>query len=242
MTVRLAGIRTAFFGTKSEGRPAVVGDKDLFVKRLHGQDARHDHDHSRDQSQGHDHDSQHGHEHFQHSHEHDCGHDHDDPRDPSLESDRDGSPSAELTQVYNGQGIQFRYPRPWELQEETSDGQQTVTVQSPGTTYWSISLFEDLPDPDQIVASVLSAYRESYPDLDVYESDVQVLGLPAIARDLDFLCLDLVSSASVLVFQTPAHTVLVSFQGEDRELEKLRPVLESITRSLVCDVDDDTES
>jgi hypothetical protein len=142
-----------------------------------------------------------------------------------------------LTEVYTGQGVQFRFPRHWSVLEESSEDQTTITVQSPGTTYWTLSLFDGRPDPDRIVSSVMSAYRDSYPDLDVYESDVQVLGVPAIARELDFLCLDLVSTASLLVFQTLNHTVLVTFQGEDRELESTRPILESITQSLLCDID-----
>lgn len=144
---------------------------------------------------------------------------------------------AELTEVYAGLGVRFRYPRHWSVQEESSDEQTTITVQSPATTYWSLSLFEGRPDPEQIVSSVVCAYQESYPDLDIYDSDVQVLGVPALAMELDFLCLDLVSTASLMVFQTLNHTVLVTFQGEDRELETTRPLVESITQSLLCDVD-----
>ena len=167
-----------------------------------------------------------------------CGHDHDhgqhhdhDHNETIPEVDTGG------TEVYSGRGVQFRYPGHWMIQEESIPEQTTISVESPGTAYWTLSLFEHRPDPEQIVASVMSAYEEMYEELDVYESDVQVQGLPAIARDLDFVCLDLVSSASLVVFQTMNHTVLVVFQGEDRELETTRPLLESITRSLLCDLE-----
>jgi hypothetical protein len=180
-------------------------------------------------------------------HDHDRGphHDHDHDHDHHLagESRRAGSVDSvhaidtSQTEIYSGHGVQFRYPSHWMIQEESSPEQTTVSVESPGTAYWTLSLFGDRPDPELIVDSVVSAYEEMYDELDVDESDAQVLGVPAVARDLDFVCLDLVSSTSLLVFQTMNNTVLVLFQGEDRELETVRPVLESITRSLMCDLD-----
>ena len=43
------------------------------------------------------------------------------------------------------------------------------------------------------------------------------------------------NSASVMAFRTNRRTVLVVSQGTDRELEVTRPVLESITESLLCE-------
>ena len=182
----------------------------------------------RDERGGHDHD-------HDHSHDHDCGHDHDHDHDsppgPSFEELTDG------IETYSGHGVRFQYPGHWELGEESNPEQVTITVQSPGTTFWTLSLFADQPDPDQIEASVMAAYEEMYEEMDVYESDVLVLGAPAIAREIDFVCLDLVSTAALIIFQTMNHTVLVMFQGEDRELETTRPLLESMTRSLLCDME-----
>ena len=177
---------------------------------------------------GHDHDHD-----QQHDHDHDHDHDQSELTDPiAVANEGDGG-----MEVYSGRGVQFRYPRDWTIEEEAGPEQMTISVQSPGTAYWTLSLFEERPDPGHVAASVVSAYEEMYDELDVDESDVQVFGEPAVARDLDFVCLDLVSTASLLVFQTMHHTVLVLFQGEDRELESARPLLESITRSLLCDLE-----
>lgn len=172
-------------------------------------------------------------------HQHDCGHDHDHDHDHQAEAFDHASvqTNAELA-VYQGHGVQFEYPEHWEIQEETGADQTTISVQSPGTTYWTLSLFEDRPDADQVAESVIAAYEEMYEELDIYEPDVQVLGVPAIARELDFVCLDLVSTASLIVFQSLNHTILITFQGEDRELEKTRPLVELMTRSLLCDLDE----
>lgn len=172
-------------------------------------------------------------------HHHDCGHDHDHDHDHGGNPvDHEHEHASGQLAVYQGHGVQFEYPEHWAIQEESGADQVTISVQSPGTTYWTLSLFEERPDPDQIVESVMSAYEEMYEELDVYEPDVQVLGVPVIARELDFVCLDLVSTASLIVFQSLKHTVLITFQGEDRELEKTRPLLELMTRSLLCDLEE----
>ena len=179
-------------------------------------------------------DREHVHEHDHdcvHDHDHDCAHDHDSPSSQEINVATDG------TEVYAGRGVQFRYPRGWTLQEESSPDQTTITVQSPATSYWTLTLFNDRPEPEYVLESVMAAYQEMYKELDVYESDVLVLGEPAVARELDFVCLDLVSNASMVVFQALNHTVLVIFQGEDRELETTRPALTLITQSLLCDIE-----
>lgn len=174
-------------------------------------------------------------------HQHDCGHDHDHDHDHDHQAEAFDRASVQTNadlSVYQGHGVQFEYPEHWEIQEETGADQTTISVQSPGTTYWTLSLFEDRPDADQVAESVIAAYEEMYEELDIYEPDVQVLGVPAIARELDFVCLDLVSTASLIVFQSLNHTILITFQGEDRELEKTRPLVELMTRSLLCDLEE----
>ena len=167
-----------------------------------------------------------------HDHDHDH-HDHDHDHGVEIETDL----NQDATEPFTGHGVHFRHPRNWTVEVESNPEQTTITAQSPGTAFWTLSLFEDHPDPEAILASAMAAYVEMYDELDVYESDVQVQGVPATARDLDFVCLDLVSSASLVVFQSVKHTVLILFQGEDRELETTRPILESMTQSLLCDLD-----
>jgi hypothetical protein len=63
-------------------------------------------------------------------------------------------------------------------------------------------------------------------------------GLPALGRDLDFVCYDLVNSATLRAFQTSEKTVVVLYQGTDHELVSTRSQLEAITASLQCDDED----
>lgn len=172
-------------------------------------------------------------------HHHDCGHDHAHDHDHSHDDQlpHELTSAAAPTVAYSGCGVSFRFPEDWSVQEESSPAQTTITVQSPGTSYWTLTLFEERPDPEHVLKSVLAAYRDLYDDLDIYHPDASFGGLPAISVELDFVCLDLVSSASIIVFQTDTQTVLVLFQGEDRELDSTRDKLESMTRSLSCDPD-----
>jgi len=176
-------------------------------------------------------------------HDDGCGcHDHDHDHDSHHDHDHDHSgPVDELTSrndaSYSGNGVQFFYPDGWEVQKESNDEQIMITVQSPATASWSLSLFEGHHDPEEIAETVLRAFREMYDDMEVQEPVVLVQGIPVVAREIDFVCMELVSTASLIVFHTATQSVLVIFQAEDREMERVRPLMEAITQSLSCDVE-----
>ncbi len=50
--------------------------------------------------------------------------------------------------VYESRGMKFRYPDGWELNEERRDRKITVTVASPQTSFWSLTLFFDCLSPE----------------------------------------------------------------------------------------------
>ena len=159
-----------------------------------------------------------------HDHDHDCHHDHD--RDVDYKFGADA--------VYRAHGIQFRHPGDWTVTEDVGPDETTISVQSSGTSYWSLTLIDDAPDPTDIIETVLGAYRGEYPDVEVHPATPNVRA-PAVAKDIDFICLDLVNSASMMAFRTNRRTMLVVSQGTDRELELTRSVMESMTQSLSCE-------
>ena len=140
---------------------------------------------------------------------------------------------------YNNYGIRFRFPSAWELSEDTSDEETTVSVQSEGTSFWTIVLFKSRPDPEAVLDTVVAAFEQDYEDVDVLAAVSSLCGLPSLGRDLDFVCYDLLNSATLRAFQTSNQTVLVMFQGTDHELETTKPQLESISASLEYDDEDD---
>jgi len=137
-----------------------------------------------------------------------------------------------MTETYAGHGLQFRYPAEWELDEQHGDDQVALTLSSPQTAFWTLVLHFDQPDPRVVLETVLKAFRDEYPELDIYPSEERLQDQPTLARDIDFVCHDLLNSAWVRVFETDEFTAVVLYQSHDRELDEYGPILEGITKSL----------
>lgn len=136
--------------------------------------------------------------------------------------------------TYQFHGVKFRYPREWEITEQQTDEQLSITVSSPLTAFWTLSLFPDCPEPEDVVDTVLEAFQEEYTEMDDYPSKERVGKRPTIARDIDFVCLDVLNLARVRAFRTGGFTALVLFQLTEAEQDETGPLLEMITRSLAC--------
>lgn len=136
--------------------------------------------------------------------------------------------------IYQSHGVRFRYPPDWELSEQQEGEQISITISSPLTAFWSLTLFPDRPDPGDIVAAALEAFYEEYDELDDYPSKSRLCKRPTVARDVDFVCLELLNSAGIRAFRASGFTVLVLFQFTEGERDESVPILERITRSLSC--------
>lgn len=144
-----------------------------------------------------------------------------------------------MDRVFEGHGIRFEYPDDWILHEQSSPEELTLTVHSPDTSFWSLTLLFDRPDPQRVIDSVLDTFREEYSEIDIYPGDARLNDQPAIACELDFVCHDLIGSAFLRALVTPDFTVLVLYQGADLELDDIQPLLEKVSRSLTWDTDSD---
>lgn len=146
-----------------------------------------------------------------------------------------------MDSVFEGHGIRFEYPDDWILHEQSSPDEITLTVNSPDTSFWSLTLLFDRPDPQRVIDSALDAFREEYTEIDVYPGDARLNDLPTIACELDFVCHDLIGSAFLRAVAAPDFTLLVLYQGADLELDTLQTVLEKISGSLKWENDSDDE-
>ncbi len=140
-----------------------------------------------------------------------------------------------MAEHYERHGVKFRYPESWPLTEEGNDQERCVTVSSPDTSFWSLTLFFDCPSPDDVADTVLQAFRDEYQDLDAYPVSGQIGARPAIGADIEFVALDLINSAFLRVCRTERFTAVVLYQGTDFELERTLDVLEAISSSLELD-------
>lgn len=137
--------------------------------------------------------------------------------------------------IYDQHGIRFSYPDSWEF-DSVRDGEQlTLSVNSPSTSFWSITLFFEQPDNARVLQQVLEALRDEYGDIEC-ETEESSDGLyPTSVCEIDFVCLELINSAQLRSIETPDFTALVYYQGTDHELVHTREHLEEITDSLIID-------
>lgn len=146
-----------------------------------------------------------------------------------------------LLETYRGNGVQFRYPEFWELSEQRDDHQISISVASPGTSFWSLSLFFGRPAPGDLMDSAVQAFREEYDEMDVYPAAGRLGPYACEGRDVQFVCLELINGASLRALQAGDVTAFVLYQGTDQELEETRPILEAISSSLRLDGTGETD-
>ena len=141
-------------------------------------------------------------------------------------------------EIYRSHGVRFQYPDYWELTEQRQENELSITVSSPETSFWSLTLLPDGPSPDEIMASAMVAFEDEYEELDIYPSEASICDRRSVARDVEFVCLELVNSAFLRAFRLGERSALVLYQGTDHELEETRETLEEITSSLHCEEDE----
>ncbi|MDA0657510.1 MAG: hypothetical protein O2931_11135 [Planctomycetota bacterium] len=135
--------------------------------------------------------------------------------------------------TYTGFGIRFQYPSNWVLLEEQTEGWPIgLTVQSPGTAFWSLNLYRKLLPPAALAQEVLAAMRSEYLDLEA-DPVTSRTGLDSdVAFDLNFYCLDRLVTGKIEIIDYQALTLVILAQAEDLEFEELKAVLAALTESL----------
>lgn len=142
-----------------------------------------------------------------------------------------------MDRQFEGLGLRFRYPSDWELAEELGETEASVTVRSADSAFWSVTVLRERPDPDAVLAAALDAYRDEYPELDIETFSARLVGRTVPAADIDFVCLELTSRASLRALQSDRCTLLVLSQVTDADMEEHGPILEAISESLICGAD-----
>ena len=141
-----------------------------------------------------------------------------------------------MEKIYLTHGISFRYPEDWELSVQQQEQEIAIIVDSPDTSFWGLTLFFNCPRAEDVVETALRTFQEEYDEIDIYPSAAQICERRTIARDLQFVCVDLINSAFLRAFETDRFTALVLFQATDNELDKTLPLLERLCRSMVYNI------
>ena len=103
-----------------------------------------------------------------------------------------------MTAVFRKFDLRVPYPENWVVEEGLSPHlPDSVSIQSPGGAFWSVSIHDASTDTNELVSVVLNAIRAEYDEVEV-EAVRQVLDENDLyGFDLSFYCLDSGDSGSV---------------------------------------------
>lgn len=139
-----------------------------------------------------------------------------------------------MSGLFEEKGVRFQYPENWELEKADDDESQVqVTVNSPDTAFWSLSMYPGQRDVASLAEEVLTAMQAEYPQLENDPYREQIGTTPVIGYDLNFYYLDLTNTAIVRVFHHGESTCLVLAQAEDHEMPTAEPVFHAMLHSLL---------
>ncbi|HEV3144639.1 MAG TPA: hypothetical protein VGZ47_12190 [Gemmataceae bacterium] len=133
---------------------------------------------------------------------------------------------------FHQHGIRFHYPENWQLEQEEIESGWIVSVQSPETAFWMLSVRQDEPEPDELAQQALGDLRESYPDLEAEAGHSMLASQKTQGYDVRFFSFDLTNTCWIRSFRSELGTILVMYQVNDLEMEQLAPVLRAICASL----------
>src|SRR5271170_4582012 len=96
-----------------------------------------------------------------------------------------------MVATFDESGIRFRYPENWTIERQENENGWTVSVQSPDTAFFMISLREDAPQPRDLAESVLETMRQEYEELEADKVVDSLAGQRAVGHEIRFFSLDL---------------------------------------------------
>lgn len=136
--------------------------------------------------------------------------------------------------IYENFGVRFLYPENWSVIDEDVDGwPQTVTVQSPQTSFWSLHVYPPNSELKPIVKELIAAIQEEFRDIEVLPTKETFGETPTTGVDLAFFYLDLLVEAKIRCLRTPSSTLVWHYQAESREFETSEAVFQAITISML---------
>ncbi len=139
-----------------------------------------------------------------------------------------------LAEVYKKNGIEFQYPDFWELMEEKTENELTISINSPDTSFWSLTLIDDGVEPNEVINTAEETFQAEYDDIEAESVEDRISHRDCVARDLNFSCQDLINSVFLRAFRTGQFTVFIYYQATDHELKESLPLLKGISSSLRC--------
>lgn len=136
---------------------------------------------------------------------------------------------------YHHPGLQFFYPDNWTITDESlADWPRTVSVQSPGSGFWTVVQYELGTTPQTLLEQTLRQMQEEYESVESATIVDQFEAVQATGFELFFYCFDFLICARILTARAADGSVLlILWQAEDREFAEAELVFRAITTSLL---------
>lgn len=139
-----------------------------------------------------------------------------------------------MTAKYDRDGITFQYPENWKLEEDPLTGiPRTISVTSDDGAFWSATIYLQDQPLKQLQHQYIEALEAEYEDAEVDDVEFPLGDETILATDLQFYCLDFLVHSRLIVTELGRHNVLIAWQAEDRDFDKLEPVFQAMTFSLL---------
>lgn len=129
-------------------------------------------------------------------------------------------------------GVRFSIPDTWTIETDVLLDGWAASLQSEGTAFMVVSLFEEADDPAALVDQSLEEMRKTYPDLEAESVVEPIAGQPAVGYDIGFFTLDLSNTCSLRAIQAPEGGLLILSQVTDNESAVFEPEMRAIRASI----------
>lgn len=143
-----------------------------------------------------------------------------------------------MTAKYTRDDFSFQYPENWAIEEDPSTGvPRTISVTSEEGAFWSASLYLTDQPLRNLQDQYVDALEAEYEGLEIDDVEFQLADEKILATDFQFYCLDFLVHSRLIATQIGQFNVLIAWQAEDRDFDKLETVFMAITYSAIHQID-----
>ena len=137
--------------------------------------------------------------------------------------------------TFNHPSIRFHYPENWKItDDELIEWPRTVSVQSPGSGFWTVLQYEVGADPVTLLEETLQEMGTQYENLESSAISEQFDEVDMLGYEMFFYCFDFLVCARAFSMRAKDGKVyLILWQAEDRDYSQVESVFRAITTSLL---------
>jgi hypothetical protein len=133
---------------------------------------------------------------------------------------------------YDTHGLRFIHPEGWQVEREIDGDDWQVTVQSPESAFILIKPLGPIEDLDEAAEVTLETMREDYKDLEEEAAEEIIGGVPCRGYDVNFTCLDLITTCQIRYLRAGDEAVLIMSQAADIDPPEYQMEMERLRRSI----------